>query len=254
MRRLGPAFIGMVLLMLLGCAPRADGASGRATDTAFPLRRVVDVPVEVAGASVEDTALAVPDLGTVYASATGANQVAVIDVRPLTIIARIPGGTYPDGIAYDPVEHKIFVSDETGGTDTVIDLRTNTRVATIDLGGEVGNTQYDPVSRRIFADVQTRNDLVAIDPVADRIVDRYPLQGCQHDHGLLLDGARRLAFVVCDGNAKLLVVDLRSMRVRSVFPVGQDPDVLAFDEGLHRLYVSSESGWLACFKSVAAIL
>ena len=296
MRRLNPALVRMVVLMLLGCMPRADGLSRTVTDAAFPLQFVADIPVGVAGAPFARVAprfdyesiderrrllfvaylgesqvlvfdlsankviaripnvpavhgvLAVPGLDTVYASATGADQVAVIDERRLTVTARIAGGTYPDGIAYDPIERKIFVSDESGGTDTVINVRNDTRVAGINLGGEAGNTQYDPVSRRVFADVQTRNDLVAIDPVTDRIVVRYPLPGCEHDHGLLLDSGHRLAFVACDGNAKLLVVDMRSMKVRSTFSVGTDPDVLAFDERLRRLYVSSESGVVGVFQ------
>lgn len=68
-------------------------------------------------------------------------------------------------MAYVPDLHKLYVSDEHGATDTVIDVRKNQRVATIPLGGEVGNTQYDPVSKHIFANVQTRRQLVEIDPV-----------------------------------------------------------------------------------------
>src|SRR3954447_22296008 len=43
--------------------------------------------------------LAVPELARVYASATGANQIAVIDPQSLSVVATIPGGEYPDGIA-----------------------------------------------------------------------------------------------------------------------------------------------------------
>jgi len=192
--------------------------------------------------------LAVPALGRVYASATDDNQVAVIDERTLRVIARIPGGDYPDGLADDPVAHTIFVSDETGGTDTVIDTRTNRRVATIPLGGEAGNTQYDPVSGRMVVDVQTRDELVAIDPKTTRIVAHYALPpSCQHDHGLLIDASHRLAFIACDGNATLLVFDLRAARVTAVQSVGADPDVLAFDTAVRRLYVATESGSVSVF-------
>jgi len=192
--------------------------------------------------------LAVPALGRVYASATDDNQVAVIDERTLRVIARIPGGDYPDGLADDPVAHTIFVSDETGGTDTVIDTRTNRRVATIPLGGEAGNTQYDPVSGRMVVDVQTRDELVAIDPKTTRIVAHYALPpSCQHDHGLLIDASHRLAFIACDGNATLLVFDLRAAPVTAVQSVGADPDVLAFDTAVRRLYVATESGSVSVF-------
>jgi YVTN family beta-propeller protein len=40
-----------------------------------------------------------PDLGRLYASATGRNQVAVIDIARLMVIATAPTGSYPDGLA-----------------------------------------------------------------------------------------------------------------------------------------------------------
>jgi DNA-binding beta-propeller fold protein YncE len=192
--------------------------------------------------------LAIPELQRIYASVTGFDQVVAIDERSLKVIARMSGGNYPDGIAYDAEDRKIFVSDEHGGTETVIDVAKNKVVDTISLGGEVGNTQYDPVGRRIYSDVQTRDDVVAIDPKTDRIVARYPLPGCDHDHGLLLDVPHRLAFVACDNNAKLLVMDLSTWRELAAFRIGEDPDVLAFDQELGRLYVAAESGVVAVFK------
>jgi DNA-binding beta-propeller fold protein YncE len=191
--------------------------------------------------------LAIPSIGRVYASATGVAQVAVIDERSRRVITRVPGGSYPDGLAYDPRDKLVFVSDEGGSTDTVIDARTERRTATIQLGGAAGNTQYDPISQRVLVDVQARNQLVAINPRTKRIVARYPLPGCDHDHSLLLDAPNRLAFVACDGNAKLLVVNMRTMTVVATYSVGADPDVLAFDPDWRRLYVASESGIISVF-------
>src|SRR5438094_5906410 len=112
-----------------------------------------------------------------------------------------------------PAEHKVFVSDESGGSDVVIDARTNKKVATIELGGEAGNTHYDSVSHCILVAVQTRNQLVAIDPSAETIVARYDLPGSDHPHGFTIDEEGRIAFVSSEGNATLQVVDLRTMRV-----------------------------------------
>ncbi len=206
------------------------------------IRNVTDVP-GVHGV------LAVLPLDAVFATATDRNQLDVISESTGKIIAHAPAGVYSDGMAYAPNAHKLFVSDEAGQTETVIDTRDNRRIATIPMGGEVGNSQYDPVTGRILVDVQTRDEIVAIDPRTDRILQPYPLPGqCNDDHSLLLDAPARLAFVACDGNAKLLLVDLRSMRVLSIHEVGRSPDVLAFDAGLQRLYVASESGVVTVFR------
>ena len=190
---------------------------------------------------------AVPELHRVYASATGSNELVVIDDSSLQIIARVPAGDYPDGIAYASKVNKIYVSDLHGKTDTVIDARTNQRVATIPLGGGAGNTQYDSVSEHIYVAVHGQNKLAEIDPMKDEVVGRYPLQGCNEPHGLVIDGERLLAFVACEENAKLAVFDLKTKTMTAIHDVGADPDVLAFDEGLNRLYVSAESGVITIF-------
>jgi YVTN family beta-propeller protein len=197
--------------------------------------------------------LVVPQLRTVFASATATNQIVAIDIDSLRVKARIPGGFYPDGMAYDPQNGRLFVSDEHGMTDTVIDTKTNRRTATIPLGGEVGNTQYDPASGHIFANVQTREDLVEIDPNANRILRRIPLSGCKGNHGLLIDPANERAFIACEDNAALLWLDMRTMTIRGEWKIGDSPDVLALDPMRHRLYVASESGWISVFDDSSSV-
>ncbi len=191
--------------------------------------------------------LAVPALHRVYASATGANELAVIDDQSLSVIARVPAGDYPDGIAYAAKANKIYISDLHGKSDTVVDAKTNQRLTTIALGGGAGNSQYDSNSDRIFVTVDGREQLAEIDPGSDQVVARYDLTGCKGSHGLLIDSERRLAFAACEDNSKLVVFDLQSKQATAILSVGADPDVLAFDTALHRLYVSAESGIVTIF-------
>lgn len=191
--------------------------------------------------------LVVPELNRLYASATGSNELVVIDSSSLKIFARVPTGDYPDGIGYAKKERKIYVSNKLGRSETVIDEQTNKVVATIPLGGPVGNTQYDAVSGHIFATVHKLNEIAEIDPATDKVVGRYPLSACKDSHGLLIDSKNRLAFAACESSATLAVFDLAKKKQIATESVGDDPDVLAFDEGLGRLYVSAESGILTIF-------
>jgi DNA-binding beta-propeller fold protein YncE len=190
--------------------------------------------------------LAVPSLGRVYASATDERRLLTIDERTNKVIASAPAGEYPDGIAYDPADRRVYVSDESGGAELVF-TAAGRSLTSIPLSGEAGNVQYDPVSGRVLADVQTRNEVAVISTRTNRVIRRVALPGCNHDHGLLVDAPRRLAFVACDGNARLLTLDLRSMKVTGNASIGGSPDVLAFDTSLRRLYVSAESGVVAVF-------
>jgi DNA-binding beta-propeller fold protein YncE len=193
--------------------------------------------------------LAVPELRRVYASATDAQQIAVIDTDSLAIIGTVRGGGYPDGLAYAQDVGKVYVSDEKDGNETIIDAKTNASVGSVAVGGEAGNTQYDPVSHRVYVAVQTKNQIVSIDPATDQIAERHDTPGCEHPHGLLIDADQRRAFVACQGNNKLIVMEMPSMRVSSTHDVGSGPDVLAIDAGLHLVYVAAENGPLAVFRS-----
>lgn len=212
-------------------------------------RRRVIRTVAVAGVH---GVIVVPELHRVYASATDDHEAVTIDASSGQVIARAPAGSYPDGLAYDPVERHVFVSDEAGGVETVLNAK-GARITTIPLGGGAGNVQYDVGSRHILVDVQTRDEVAVIDPRTNRIVRRVPVP-CQSDHSLYIDSPRRLAFVACDGDAKLLTLDLRHMKVTQTADVGSDPDVLAFDTGNRRLYVAAESGDVAVFAEHAHTL
>jgi len=190
--------------------------------------------------------IAVPSLHRVYATATDVDQLYTIDSRTGKLLTRAAAGDYPDGLTYDRVTGHVFVSDESGGIEAVFDAD-GRRIATIDVGGGAGNVQYDPVAHSILAAVQTRDDMVVIDPRSNRVTQRVPLPGCDHPHGLHLDPPRRLAFVACDGNAVLLTVDLTTMKPTAKADVGGNPDVLAFDTGSRWLYVAAETGEVTVF-------
>ena len=185
---------------------------------------------------------AVPELQRVFASATGDREVAVVDTQTLRTVAKVGPITYPDGLAYAPSPKRVFVSDEHGNTDAVIDAQSYNLIKKIPLGGGAGNTVYDLTSDRILVAVHEKNELAAIDPVKLEVVGRYPVPGVTEPHGVAIDVANRLAFVAGAGNHMLALVDLTSMKTLGTYPVGDDPDVLAFDPGLQQLYVSAESG------------
>ncbi len=259
-RAAGPPVVKTVAdLPLPGPASRFDyGCLDPATDRLFLNHMSAGSVVVVEAASRKVIAdlqgfprctgiLAVPELGEVFVSTPGSGQVAALDAKSLKVLARMDAGQFPDGLAYDPIHAQVFVSDEAGGRVYLLDAKAHRTLGSVDLGGEAGNTQYDPVSKLMFTNVQTRNDLVAVDPATRKIAFRIPLPGADHNHGLFLDAERRLAFIACEGNARLLVLDLETRKVVASFSVGADPDVLAFDPGPRRLVVASESGPAAFF-------
>jgi len=190
----------------------------------------------------------VPELKRVYAAARATHEVVVVDTDTLQTVARVGPVPDPDGIAYAPKANRVFVSDEKSKADAVIDAKTNRVVASIAIGGEAGNTVYDAASDQILVAVAEPAELAVIDPAAGKVTARFSLPGVMEPHGIALDAAGRLAFVAGEGNSTLAVLDLESGKVLETHPVGDDPDVLAFDPGLGLLYVAAESGRLTVFE------
>jgi DNA-binding beta-propeller fold protein YncE len=190
---------------------------------------------------------AVPELQRVFAALSAGHEVAVLDSRSGRILARVPGGRFPDGLAYAPEGRKLYVSDEYGRQELVVDVPSSTSRPPIPLGGEAGNTQYDSVAGRVWVAVQTRNELAAIDPLTDSVVDRIPVPGIERPHGFAVDPGHRLIYVTGEENGRVGVLDLRSRLIVRTYPVGAEPDVVALDPARRRLFIAAESGVLSAF-------
>jgi DNA-binding beta-propeller fold protein YncE len=203
------------------------------TDSGAVTATVPDLPT-VTGVIV------VPELRRVYASVAGTGQVVTVNEDTMAVLARAPAGRFPDGLAYVPSTGEVWVSDEAGGAEIVLDARNGQPLGSVPLGGEAGNVRYDPVGDRVLVDVQTADEVAVIDPHRRAVVDRMPVPGCDHDHGLLL--VDRRAFVACDGNATLHVLALPGLTELGRLDVGDRPDVLAADPDRGLLYVAAESG------------
>lgn len=126
--------------------------------------------------------LVVPQLHRVFATATGSNQLVALDEDSGVELWRAPTGDYPDGMAYVASTGQVWVSNETGGTETAVDGNSGQLAGTVELGGEAGNVAFDAgaagAPATLLVDVQSSNELVAIDPVTRAIRHRTRLGGC----------------------------------------------------------------------------
>ena len=193
-----------------------------------------------------------PEQHLLLATATAEKTLAIIDDQTFQVKSRVPAGAYPNGLAYDPLSGRAFISNNTGRGVAVVDVKNSRALPSIDIGGGAGNTQYDAESGHVLAAVHGLPILVEIDPVALHIVGRIALHKVSTCHGLLVASKLRLAFAACRGATPLLVVvDLATRRQTMTLPLPTDTDVLAFDPGLHRLYAAAESGIVAAFAVAA---
>src|SRR5689334_12224813 len=84
--------------------------------------------------------LTLPEASTVlaqtkaYVTNAGDHTVSVIDTASNTVVATVPVGLFPSGIAVTPNGAFVYATNFGGGTVSVIDATTNTVIATVSVG------------------------------------------------------------------------------------------------------------------------
>lgn len=239
------------------------------------LLRVLPVP-QVAGM------VAAPDLGRVYAADANDSIIYAIDEHTFQLTQiKLDINDGPDAIEYDPVDHKIFVSDPgapfapdasmvtllKNENVAVIDALTNKLITWVPLGldgkwgDDVGHTRYDPTSRLLYTVTLPLQDpdspnllpappsyLAVIDPVNNRLLKRILLPDeCLTPHGVIIDPRIEIAYIACIDTLPdpiLVRVDLRTQKpiVENYPTLGIKPDIVAMDFSRHLVYVGCATG------------
>ena len=201
------------------------------------------------GIHVPRGVVAAEDVGRIFVTSQP-DSLVLLDSVTLSEIGRVATGNGPDGDGWDPVDKVVGVSDQGDGAISLIEGSGTGRRSQIPLGRETGNVVFDSSRGWFWITVVTEappDQLMAIDPVAAKIITRINLPGCSGAHGLRLHPDHQSAFIACESNGALARVDLSGTHAVVTAPTGGGPDVLCIDPGLGWLYVAAESGDLTVF-------
>ncbi len=127
-------------------------------------------------------------------------------------------------------------------TATLIDPATRTVSATIPLDGKAEFGVFDTQTNLFYQNLEDTSSIAAVDLSKHVVTTRWPLDDCVHPTGMAIDARARQLFIGCSGNSKLAVFDMENHRVVTTVPVGGGPDSVAYDAGLHRIYVTGRAG------------
>ncbi len=200
---------------------------------------------------VEDVAY-VPELNRLYTSNWGENRIGVVDLTTMQVIERLPTANKPDGIEYAAPFGKVYVANELAQAVSVIDVRTNRTVKTLTFPSETGMPRFDPVAGKVYVNLQDLSIMAVVDAATDTVDGLFALQGCRTNHGMALDPGHRRAFVACEGNNVLVVVDLDKRQIIATFDIGRGSDFVDFDPGLGRVYVPCSDGTMTVIQADAS--
>lgn len=168
----------------------------------------------------------VPGSGRVVATSGASGEAVLFEGATGAVIATLPAGKKPDAAAYDPATRTVWVFSPGSGDATVIDPAAARVVATVPIGGSLELGAADGQGR-LYVNVEDRNEVVAIDTRARRVIAHHPLAGCDGPTGIAWSAkARQLVSACANGVAKVTTPEGRDV---ATLKIGPRPDGAAFD-------------------------
>ena len=147
----------------------------------------------------------------------------------------------PDAILYDPASKRVFAFN--GGTDheaTAIDATTGEILGSIPLGGKLETGQADGAGR-VYVNVEDKNQIAEIDSKTLKVLQVWPVDGCNEPAGLAIDVAHKRLFAGCH-NQVMAVVDSTSGKVVATVPIGTGVDANRYDPPTGLAFASCGDG------------
>jgi DNA-binding beta-propeller fold protein YncE len=205
------------------------------TETGQVVGEIADTP------GVHGIALA-PDLGRGFTSNGRANSSTIVDLKSLQSIGTVATGANPDSIRYLQDRHEVWTFNHTGGSITVFDPMSARVIATIEVGGQLEEAVEDAAANRVYVNIEDKNAIAVVDRTAHKLVQTWPLTGCEGPTGLAFDAKNHLLLSACDGT--MMVTDSRSGKAVTNFPIGNRVDGNGFDPATGLAFASSGTGVL----------
>ena len=172
----------------------------------------------------------------VYIAALGSNAVEVVDLNAGKVLHSIQGLDEPQGIAYIPQSHEIFIANGGNGDCYFYNANTFEKIAAIHLKSDADDVRYDSIDKKIYVGYG-RGGIAIID--ADSHKQTGDIKLPDHPEGFQVDTKNNLLYVNLPGPSLISVIDLKKMKmVRDIskdYRSGNFP--MAIDSSGNRLFI-----------------
>ncbi len=183
----------------------------------------------------------VPKAGLGFTSNGKDNSVSVFDLKTLAVKRKIKVGANPDAIQYEPLSNVLVTFNGTSKDATVISVEGLAALNNIPLGAKPEFSAADGKGN-IWVNLEDKNSVVKMSGSPLKVVNTWPLSGCDEPSGLALDAKNRRVFSVC-GNKVMTVLDADSGKQLAKLPIGDGADGVAFDPiGMNALASNGADG------------
>jgi YVTN family beta-propeller protein len=176
-----------------------------------------------------------------YISNLDGNTVSVIDTATNTVVATIPVGSEPFGVAVTSDGSKVYVSNFLAQSVSVIDAATNTVVATVLVGFLPEGVAVTPDGGMVYVANAGQNTVSVIDAATNTVIATIPV-GTQPKGVAVTPDGSKVYVANEDGNTQggntVSVINTATNTVVATIPVGAEPFNVAVSPDGSKVYVT----------------
>lgn len=163
------------------------------------------------------------------------DAVAVIDTTQNKVITTIPVPKGPHGLVVTPDGRKVYVSSDGASTVSVLDTASDKIVASIEVGANPHGLAISQDGRRLLVSGFGTSRSLVIDTATDRVVGEVAVPQV-HNGTLSFDGSRAYVASQKQGEAAIVILDLKTMTRVGAVPLDKTPRALDLSPDGKQLY------------------
>lgn len=179
-------------------------------------------------------------VGCAFVASSASNTVTAIDTDTNTVVASIPGGSGPFGVAVNPDGTRVYVSNDGGNTVSVINAVTNTLLTSITVGANPRGIAITSDGNRVYVTNRGANTVSVINTATNAVIATVPVGSYPNWIAISPDGSK--AYVNNYFSNSVSVINIATNTVVATIGVGVYPFGVAFNPAGTRAYVANQGG------------
>lgn len=273
-----------VRIVLIWCCLMAGALFAQSGDKLLKLESSIAMP-DVQG-RIDHLAIDT-DGRRLFMAALGNDSLEVIDLKTARRVHSIRGLAEPQGVAYIPSVHRLFVANGKDGSVRSFDANSWTHLKTIQYGDDADNLradsatghvwvgygsgalaefdvdgtkvgdikldahpesfQFEKNGSRAFVNLPKSHKIGVVDRKSRSALANWSTGGARSNYPMSLDERNHRLFVVTRAPAELIVLDIGDGHEVAKLPAIGDCDDVFYDEHRHRIYAIGGEGGISVF-------
>ena len=171
-----------------------------------------------------------------YVTNFGSNSLSVLDTLGNTVVATVPVGPGPQGVALNPALNRAYVANNGDGTLSVIDITSNAPVASVPVGAGPWGVAVSPAANRAYVTNKFAGTLSVIDTSTNTVVATVTVGA--GPEGVAVNPGTGRVYVANSGGSTVSVIDTGNSVIATV-NVGAGPQDIALNPASNLCYVAN---------------